>query len=174
MSCSEARTSLRESLKIFRAISQKLNGSQVSSFEMMCFQYSNKVDNQNVYQFSNIDDVSCGNFVKCFTSLFIEKKQITRNVLNQIIDGGALTQYFNHLNILMYNQQEYNTHHTKLSSSNRKHISSVSQSIANWKSIYECNSLSRNLLDTDAEQLLPRIFILQLLTYFHKYLRICC
>ena len=97
--CTEARASLRESLKLFKQIQ---DSTESHHFEDLCYLYSRKKGNASVYRFSSLQKISGGNFVKCFAALYISKRDINRITLNNIVDGNALTQYYNHCNILLY------------------------------------------------------------------------
>eukprot|EP01038_Epipyxis_sp_PR26KG_P017230 gene17230-23751_t len=176
MICTEGRSSLRESLKIFLKLQDKISPSQ--QFEDLCHQYSFKhAKNSSMYQFPKSEQTSCGNFLKCFTSLFVKKSKITRNSLNNIIDGGILSQYYNHMNILLYNNKEsyekwkfWSIMVQSLSSkkiiylqdislSFDNHYCSSSHSISTWKSKQGYLNLSTELLNNDVDELLPRIFL---------------
>ena len=91
----------RTSLRIFAILQQSKH-----NFEDLCYRYAErqkKQENISIYPFTQrVKDASCGNFVKAFVSLFIEKKEITRLSLNEIIDGSALRQLSNHPNLVLH------------------------------------------------------------------------
>lgn len=153
--CTEARTSIRESLRIFRILQESPH-----NFEQLCFAYSTKSINSNTFQFASPNDASCGNFIKCFTALFLRKKDINRHILNSVIDGSAIQQYWNHSNLVMHSIL------LELSLMPEKWkwgiLSGNADRISKYQARSSLNSLSDQLLITDDKENLPRVFLMSM------------
>eukprot|EP01035_Chromulina_nebulosa_P033571 gene33571-44959_t len=157
--CTEARTSLRESLRIFAILQQSKH-----NFEELCYRYAERQKNQeniSIYPFTQrVKDASCGNFVKAFVSLFIEKKEITRLSLNEIIDGSALRQLSNHPNLvlhsILHSEPSYLPHRWK------DLFTDISCRLSKWQANSGHSTLANQLLLVEKEQHLPRIFLVSM------------
>lgn len=137
--CTEARSSIRESLLIFN----RIRGREI---EALAHDYS--LRNKSSYTFTK--ESSCGNFLKIFTGLFISRREVTRTGLESIIDGSALFQYTAHPNISL---------HSLLSPESHALYSKLSQLISNFSSTRGHKLLSAEIMQYDDSRQLPRIFL---------------
>lgn len=158
--CTEARTSLRESLRIFAILQQSKH-----NFEDLCYRYAErqkKQENINIYPFTqHIKDTSCGNFIKAFVSLFVAKKEINRLSLNEIIDGSALRQLSNHPNLVLHSilygdEPSYLAHRWK------DLFTDISCRLSKWQASSGHSALTAQLLLVEEEQHLPRVFLVSM------------
>lgn len=171
--CTEARISIRESLKSFR-------GLQDADFETLAFNWSKKHEG-NVFQFSPPSEVSCGNFVHAFSAMFLSRNQTTRHSLNQIVDGSALRQYMGHPNIVLHSslmiherKDDTSSSHIENLPTNQNHcdhddyctennfLFRASRKFCDGSSLLGCHRLARQLLKRDVPQELPRVFLVSL------------
>ena len=146
----EARISLRESVRIFCLLQ-----SSPYNFEDLCHGYSKS--RPDVFQFTRLlRDATCGNFIRGFTSLFLPRNEITRGSLSELIDGSALTQYANHSNLILLGMRD--SVPDKILTS----FSSSSHAFTKWQSCRSHSQLSSRLMACDADEDLPRVFLLSL------------
>lgn len=151
--CTEARASVRESLRIARLLQ-----TSPHAFEALCFRFA--ASRPGVFQFaaSGKDKETCGNFVKCFTSLFLPEKEITRVGLDAIIDGSAIKQLASHPNLLLHSWVHEAPYHY-LPASSRGSLSTASGLVAQLQASSSSSLLSAQLLRHDEDAELPRVFL---------------
>lgn len=142
--------SMRESVRMFCLLQ-----SSPHNFEDLCHGYSKS--RPDVFQFTRLlRDATCGNFIRGFTSLFLPRNEITRGSLSELIDGTALTQYANHSNLILLDLRD-SVPEKFLSS-----FSSSSHAFTKWQSSRSQSQLSSRLMASDADEHLPRVFLLSM------------
>ena len=114
MIVTEARQSIRESLRIFNKMQCFLNTRISLHFEDIINHQFKLLNNNNSssvnlnyhYHNDNDDDKnhrSCGNSMNCFASLFLSMKQIShRYELNNIINGNNIINIISNPNMIIY------------------------------------------------------------------------
>ena len=93
----EGRISIRESLRIFKKFESYLLKSTIpnETFENICFNFAPnnaKLHNDNIH--------SCGNTMKCFTSLFLSFQQLESTKVDYIINGSPFFQLISNPNVV--------------------------------------------------------------------------
>lgn len=110
MIVTEARQSIRESLRIFNKMQCFLNTRIILHFEdIINHQYkllNNNSSKKLNYHYHN-DNIknhrSCGNSMNCFVSLFLSMKQISHSYeLNNIINGNNIINIISNPNMIIY------------------------------------------------------------------------
>ena len=150
--CTEARASLRESLRVFAVLAKSPH-----RLEDLAHRYS--LARPGVFPFADSDSATCGNFVRVFASLFLQEAEIRRTSLSLLIDGSAAAQYRNHANLVCHRV----LHDAKwLPESWKPHFSSASHSLSTWQSLASHSRLKVALMSHDQDQDLPRIFLVSM------------
>lgn len=173
-----ARESIRESLRVFGLVTEKLaSGSSrhdrtypssasalrrnvSTSFEDMCAA-------TGVSGAARLNShVSCGNTMQCFASLFLPP---TGWRIADLLDGGMIWQLSSNVNVVLYSWRVHVSTrfrsflglpaYTKIQ---RRSFSRWAQSVGNWTSARSLAGLERSLLQTDEPQHLPRVFFCNL------------
>lgn len=93
---SEARQSIRESLRVFSQIEEQLEDDIDMSFEHMMGLHGYSGSN------NNDDTQSCGRTMRCFAALFLGKQQTNYPQMEYLLNGTAGIQLLNHPNIVMH------------------------------------------------------------------------
>ena len=97
--------SIRESLRVLRLLERQARHVRGSgprlSLEALSFEYGSLHNLGHAFAGSR-EDYSCGNFVNCFTSLFVARRDMTTGTLDHISNGAPITAFLSHSNIFLY------------------------------------------------------------------------
>ena len=156
---SEGRISIRESLRIYLKIEAFLGSNRNHdhwTFESLVYQASNNLG-INSGTFSK--EISCGNTMKSFLSIFLSKSQITNRILDNKCNGSNINVMMKNPNIMFFSlfsmiQRYYPTYMKSYDTTILSYIYKVNSYIAQRS----FNKFSKALGDNDSH-LLPRIFL---------------
>ena len=141
----EARTSIRESLRIFQKIEYYLSRHRG---EGQLFEELAKTGGHK----DGIGARSCGLTTKSFATLFFSKKQISRNAISLHTNGSILSQCFHSPNILLHGLGVRSAYFVDF------HSERSSRSV---------QKLKRSLLLHDENEVLPRVIFINLSWVIH-------
>ena len=145
--------SIRESLRVLRLIERQQRPGRGTtaagprlSLEALCFEYG-RLQNLGHAFVGNRGDYTCGNFMNCFVSLFVARRDMTTTTLDYITNGSPLHAFLNHSNILSH---AYGASH------------SLSKWLSNLSSRLQLARLCERLFSRCSREHLPRVFLCSL------------
>jgi hypothetical protein len=149
----EARTSIRESLRIFKVIEAKLASNKKTGalFERLIFTHRGTTSAaQQLLEINNdMRTPSCGDTNSAFASLFFSQEQLSQNAVSNHTNGSDLHQLANNLNIVLWSFREYVYPPAGL----RRHTALLLGSIVHS----QASALEASLFRGDGEAELPRV-----------------
>ena len=157
---SEARVSIRESLRIFgrieshlAAASQRVDEHAVASLPLMFESLVAKHSNQTI-RFDAASTRSCGLTSHCFASLFFSRNQMASNHHHMHTNGSDVVQLWENWNLCAYGHMHQRQRQIMLGTGTaNKLVANVFRS----RAMARADSLSSSLLQVDAPEELPRV-----------------
>jgi hypothetical protein len=167
----EARSSIRESLRIFGQIEEHLEiqwqqNSKTSlshpwtpSSQLLFERLVTSSANTNRLVFNGT--TSCGLTSQCFAALFFSQHQIASNYITLHTNGSDIVQLWGNWNLVLYGMWKRhlgcrpNNHSTTVD--DYKYSTEMTTRLLRWRAASKADDLSAFLLQDDSEEVLPRV-----------------
>ena len=145
----EARVSIRESLKIFRCIEEYLGGQYDAENEPLAFERLVAKNSNQTIRFNSSSKRSCGLTSHCFASLFFSRNQMASNNHLAYTNGSDIVQVWENWNLVLYGIWRQNQIGYK--------VENLATRILRSRAISQAETLSETLLKMNVPEELPRV-----------------